>query len=528
MEPLGIFQRGDARQPGALVRYSIGIGLVGAAYLARLSLDPFLGQEPHPYATFYVAVAIAEFACGLGPAIMVLVFGFVASLWFIVPPRDALVVRGFADAMEILLYFLVSGTILLLMERLQKARSDLAANARALLETEQRFRSLAENLQDAIWLTSPDLKRCLYVNPAYSHIWNRSAEALSKDAFDWLNGIHCEDQPRIRQVFENRWVTEPIELEYRIQRPDGSVRWIRARSFPVRTDATRMVCAGHIAEDITLRKLMERARAKTREELERLVQERTARLSETVGELEHFSYALTHDMRAPLRAMRSYAEILKELWPASPPEGHEYCRRIITAAERMDLLICDSLNYAKIVREELPSHAVDLGKLVRGLIDTYPDLDLYKNHIEVVGELPGVMGHEAGLTQCLANLLSNAVKFRVPGRTPQIRIEAEKHEKMVRIIVTDNGMGIPKAAQHRLFGMFQRLTNQYEGTGIGLAIVRKVAERMGGSVGMVSEPGQGSRFWLELRPAPKMEQCLVRPDKEQTVSTSCSLSYPST
>jgi PAS domain S-box-containing protein len=506
------------RRPASL-RYAVAIALVALAFLCRLSLDPFLGQESHPYATFYIAVALAEFLCGFGPALVVLFLGLIASLWFIVPPRDAIVIRGLADAVEILLYFFVNGTILFLMEWLQKARQEAAANAllarqkqgeleadiaarlkaeEALQESEQRFRSLAENLQDAVWLSSIDSRKIWYVNPAYGRIWGRSAGALTADAFDWMHSIHNEDRLRVQQAFQRAGEIDGFELEYRLHRPDGSTRWVRSRGFPIRTAGAKLICTAHIAEDITVRKQMERARAKNREELERLVGERTARLQDTIGELEHFSYALTHDMRAPLRAMRSYAELVKELCPPTPTDIHEYCRRIITAAERLDLLICDSLNYAKVVRADLPSRPVDLGKLIADIINTYPNLELYQAHIQVVGELPVVLGHEAGLTQCFSNLLSNAVKFLMPGRPAEIRIWAEPRERRVRINVEDNGIGIPRSAQHRLFGMFQRLTNQNEGTGIGLAIVRKVVERMGGTVGAISEPGQGSRFWIEL------------------------------
>jgi len=516
-------------RPAAL-RYAVAIGFVALAFISRLSLDPFLGQESHPYATFYIAVALAEFLCGYGPALVVLFLGLIASLWFIVPPRDSLVIKGPADAVEILLYFFVTATIVLLMERLQKARQESAANAllarqkqveletdiaarlkteEALQESEQRFRSLAENLQDAVWLSSIEGGTIWYVNPAYDRIWGRSADSLAADAFAWMGGIDAEDRSRVQQAFERAGAAEPVELEYRLHRPDGSTRWIRSRGFPIKTAGPKLICRAHIAEDITARKLMERARAKTREELEHLVQERTARLQETIGELEHFSYALTHDMRAPLRAMRSYAEFVQELCPATPAEGHEYCRRIITAAERLDLLICDSLNYAKVVRAEFPLRPVDAGKLVADIIDTYPNLELYKAYIQVVGQLPVVLGHEAGLTQCFSNLLSNAVKFLVPGRRPEIRIWAEPEERRIRINVEDNGIGIPKSAQPRLFGMFQRLTNHNEGTGIGLAIVRKVIERMGGTVGAFSEPGRGSRFWIEL-PAPKPSHSFVR------------------
>jgi signal transduction histidine kinase len=111
------------------------------------------------------------------------------------------------------------------------------------------------------------------------------------------------------------------------------------------------------------------------------------------------------------------------------------------------------------------------------------------------------LGNESLLTQCFSNLLENAVKFVADGVQPRVRIWAEANGTFVRIWVKDNGIGIPKHAHTRLFGMFQKLDQQYEGNGIGLAIVRKVAQRMGGSVGVESQSGRGSRFWVELRAA---------------------------
>jgi PAS domain S-box-containing protein len=243
-------------------------------------------------------------------------------------------------------------------------------------------------------------------------------------------------------------------------------------------------------------------RRRAEEQLEALVRERTARLQEMMGELQHVSYAITHDMRAPLRAMSTFAGIiLDELTATSgaTPELVDACRRIITSASRLDQLIQDALNYTKAVLQELPQHPVDLERLLPSLIESYPNLQADKADIHIRNPLPTVLGEESLLTQCFSNLLGNAVKFVVPGTRPKIDIRVEPRGELVRITVEDNGIGIPQEAQRRLFGMFERLTSGYEGTGIGLAIVRKVVERMGGKVGVTSEPGQGSKFWVDLR-----------------------------
>jgi signal transduction histidine kinase len=232
--------------------------------------------------------------------------------------------------------------------------------------------------------------------------------------------------------------------------------------------------------------------------LERTVEERTAKLREMISELQHVSYAIAHDMRAPLRAMSAFAEMLLDESPSASVQSQDYCRRIVTGGRRLDKLIQDALNYNKAVLADLPLEPVDLSRLVRGLIDTYPNLHPKKAEIRIEGTLPSVLGNESLLTQCFSNLLGNAAKFVAPGIRPQVRIWTETTGDVGRIWVQDNGVGIPEHAQKRLFQMFQKLDNEYEGTGIGLAIVRKVVERMGGKVGVQSELGNGSRFWVEL------------------------------
>ncbi|HLH55173.1 MAG TPA: PAS domain-containing sensor histidine kinase [Verrucomicrobiae bacterium] len=225
-----------------------------------------------------------------------------------------------------------------------------------------------------------------------------------------------------------------------------------------------------------------------------------AKVQEMVGELEGVSYAIVHDMRAPLRAMEAFAYMLEQDSAGQTPvQRKDLARRIATAASRLDELIRDALAYNEVVLRPTTLHPVDLSKLLRELRETYPNLADDKVDLDVAENLPVVLGNEGLLTQCFANLLGNAVKFVAKGVRPRVRVWAETNNGMARIRVEDNGIGIPAHAQERLFGMFQRLTSEYEGTGIGLAIVRKVAERLGGRVGAESQPGRGSCFWVELR-----------------------------
>jgi len=141
-----------------------------------------------------------------------------------------------------------------------------------------------------------------------------------------------------------------------------------------------------------------------------------------------------------------------------------------------------------------------VGELVKEIIYSYPDWQPPKADIQIEGPLPRVMGHEGFLTQCISNLLSNAIKFVAPGTMPQVRVYAEDRDRFVRIFFKDNGIGIAPEHHARIFRMFERVypATEYEGTGIGLTIVRKAVERMGGSIGFESEIGKGSTFWIDL------------------------------
>jgi len=277
---------------------------------------------------------------------------------------------------------------------------------------------------------------------------------------------------------------------------------------PVRDSTGRIVGASKIARDITAQKETEKTLHEAQRELQVHAQElemtvgaRTEQLRSTVSELEAFCYSLSHDMRAPLRAIQSYSELILEsdaqkLGAAST----DYLKNVIKSAVRVDRLIQDVLAYTRLSRQEIVLEPVDVERLIQDIIQERPELQKPKAEIGIEGPLPPIMGHGASLTQCISNLLDNAVKFVAPGVKPRIRVYAEPLDHKMRLWFEDNGIGIDKAGQTKLFEMFQRVHGnyQYDGTGIGLAIVRKAVDRMKGDVGVESELGQGSRFWLQL------------------------------
>jgi len=261
--------------------------------------------------------------------------------------------------------------------------------------------------------------------------------------------------------------------------------------------------------DITDRKRVEKELRAAKNEISRQalelrikVAEHTIQLRQTISELEAFSYSVSHDMRSPLSAMRGFAEILLEDHSAQlDTQGIKYLEKIDAAAGRLDTLIQEVLAYTRALPGELKIEPVDLDVLVCQVIDTYPQLQSGQVDIQIKGVLPRIMGAKAGLTQCMSNLLTNAVKFVAPDINPQVKIHAQRIAGDIRLWVEDNGIGIAPKDQARIFQMFARVehTTAYEGTGLGLTIVRKAVERMGGQMGVESEVGQGSRFWIQLK-----------------------------
>jgi CheY-like chemotaxis protein len=258
------------------------------------------------------------------------------------------------------------------------------------------------------------------------------------------------------------------------------------------------VGASKIARDITELCKARKLAAKSQQELEGRVAELTA----AVAQLEEFSYSVSHDLRAPVRAMQGYAQTtLEDYGERLDERGREFLNNIIRGSTRLDRLVRDLLTYSHVARLDVVLQPVKLHPLVHDIISHYTEMQPPRARITVHPQLKSVMAHEPSLTQAISNLLSNAVKFVAPGVTPSVQVYCESRGDRLRLYIEDNGIGIQPEHRHRLFGLFQRIhpEGEHEGTGVGLAVVRKSVERMGGRVGMEpSKTGTGSKFWIEL------------------------------
>jgi PAS domain S-box-containing protein len=313
-----------------------------------------------------------------------------------------------------------------------------------------------------------------------------------------LEFVHPEDRTATAEhLMRIKMGTAPAYFENRYRCRDGSFRWLgwTAAPFP----AEQLVYI--FARDITSRKSAESEIKALNVELERRINE----LTEINKELEAFGYSISHDLRAPLRSIRSFAQFLRESSGALlNEEGMDYLRRVESAAKYMDLLLLDLLQYSRLNGTELDLVTVDLDSAVRDVLTSIErEVEDRKADVRVRSGLGSVRGHPATVRQVFYNLVSNGLKFVPPDQKPQIEIWTEPKNGVLRIWVADRGIGIAPQYHQRIFGLFQRLHSNeaYPGTGIGLALVRKGIERMGGRIGLESQSGQGTRFWFELSPA---------------------------
>ncbi|HEY9155780.1 MAG TPA: ATP-binding protein [Opitutaceae bacterium] len=234
--------------------------------------------------------------------------------------------------------------------------------------------------------------------------------------------------------------------------------------------------------------------------LEQRVAERTVRLQQVIEELESFSYSVSHDLRAPLRALTGYSEALLVDCKASlDPTAIHYAERIARAANSLDRLTCDLLIYTRVARQGITLERVDLDASLEEVLSHYPTVSEWQHCIQIDSPLGAVVAHSPSVVQCFSNLLENGIKFAKPGEEPKISVYSKADGTRRRIFFQDEGIGIAPENQEKMFGLFERLgRGETKGTGIGLAIVKKAVERMGAVMGLTSKINEGSCFWIEF------------------------------
>ena len=363
----------------------------------------------------------------------------------------------------------------------------------ALRRSEERFRTIFTQAPLGVALIDSDTGRICEVNPRFAEIAGRTREEMA--AVDWMAVTHPEDVQKDQDQMDlmNAGRIPGFNMDRRYRRPDGSYVWIDMTIAPITVEGDRRqhLC---MIKDISERKRMERR-----------VERRTASLAEANRELEAFSYSVSHELRTPLRAIDGFsARISRGYEGLLDDEGQRLFGQVRWNAQRMGQLIDDLLAFSQAGRGDLHLATVDMTRIAKtAFAEVVPDPASLGRISLSVGDLPEARGDALLLRRVWANLLSNAVKFSAARERPEIRVEGKAVEGEVVYSVGDNGVGFDMKYVDRLFGVFQRLHGQheFEGTGVGLALVRRIVSRHGGRVWAEGKVNEGATFFFTLGPA---------------------------
>lgn len=382
--------------------------------------------------------------------------------------------------------------------RLKKYSSERNQIMETLRESEVKYRRIVDNANEGIWVLSPD-KVVVFANARVAEMLGYADDELTgRQASDFL---FAEDVPDLQKRIENREQGLSEHFERRLRRKDGEPVWTIASGTPIFDDKHHFQGSIAMFTDITDRKRAEDEVQRLNQQLEQRVAERTAQLETANKELEAFSYSVSHDLRAPLRHIDGFLELLRaSLVPAPGEKSLHYMNVIASATKRMGILIDDLLSFSRMGRQELTRARVDLDELVHNVIgELEPETKGRVIHWQVA-KLPVVTGDRAMVRVALVNLISNALKFTKQRAQADIVIDCQRDDTETIISVRDNGAGFDMRYSSKLFSVFERLHNsgEFEGTGIGLANVHRVISRHGGRTWAEGKVDGGATFYFSL------------------------------
>ncbi|OWW21440.1 PAS domain S-box protein [Noviherbaspirillum denitrificans] len=389
-----------------------------------------------------------------------------------------------------------------MMEGVVFAMQDITERRRV-LETlrasEEKFAVAFRASPDAIIISDLDDGRFIDINEAGLRLTGYAREELiGRRADEFTFFENPEDRARMARAVRERGSIGGMEAAFRTRQGTSRIGLVAGERIEL--DGRAHVLS--VIRDITEQKCAEQEILKLNAELELRVMERTAQLAAANKELEAFSYSVSHDLKAPLRGIDGYSQLLEETASTRlDEEARLFLRNIRGGVAQMNALIADLLAYARMERRNLDNAVIDLRTCVDAVLQSYRNAPQNAG-IVLRCELPplAVRGDRDGLAIILRNLLDNAIKFSRNAPAPAIEAGAREDNGKVVLWVRDNGIGFDMKFHERIFDIFSRLhrPEDYPGTGVGLALVRKAAQRMGGKVWAESAPGQGATFYLEL------------------------------
>lgn len=354
--------------------------------------------------------------------------------------------------------------------------------------SESRFTTLADETPVMIWMTD-HTNLTYYFNKSWLDFRGRKLE--EEIGTGWFQGVHPDDTQAFNDIGHLIKNNINYSVEYRLKRHDGQYRYILEIGTP------RFLHDGGFGGymgsclDITDMKMAQVELANQTKELQR-----------SNEELEQFAYVASHDLQEPLRMISSYVQLISKRIESGKTEGlGDYMTFAVDGVNRIQALISDLLQYSRVNRKGSPFAQVDMNEVMK-IVTAHLMNRISETGAQVTYDsMPTLMGDSFQLIRLIQNLTENAIKFKVPDRTPTVHVGAEDRGDYWKFSIKDNGIGIDDKFYTRIFVIFQRLhaREEYEGTGIGLAVCKKIVERHGGDIWVESEQGKGSTFFFTVK-----------------------------
>jgi PAS domain S-box-containing protein len=497
-----------------LRRYGAALMAVVLATLLRMWLDPLL-ESRAPFSTYFVAIMFAAWYGGIGPSLMVMVVGALAADYFFIEPRGSLYLYNWVaydveHEVALGLYFLVGIVIALLSEslragrrRTEAARAELAEANRGLqieiaerkkaeqwlLESEQRFRAYFEQGLVGMVMLSAN-RDWIEANPRFCRLLGYSEKELMGKT--WVQLTHPDDLPAEENNFRQMLAkaVKGFVMDKRFLRRDGKIRYVSLSMQCMRQDNGDVDCILALVQDITDRKQNEQAIVQLNE-----------RLRNANQDLEGFTSSVCHDLRAPLRAIDGFAQILaKEYVLKLDEKAKEYFGHIHAGVQHMTALIDDLMKLSRVGHAAVQRESVDLSSVVRTITDALHKSEPQRTVDFAIQEGVIAVGDPNLLRVALENLLGNAWKYTSKHDKARIEFGVKDQDAQRVYFVRDDGAGFDMSSAEKLFGVFQRMhpASEFTGTGVGLATVARIVRAHGGRVWAEAEVERGATFFFTL------------------------------
>ncbi len=493
-------KRGPLSSPH--MRYGVSVGIAAAALLSYKVLVMLVGGALPTYLTFYPVVILTALFAGLGAGLLTTATAALLTAYFILPP-EGLAVSSLPDTVGLVIFSFNGTLISVTAELYHRARQRAADYAGELaIQEERKMAAEALQMKEARLHLAHDAAKAgawewdIHTN---KNVWSEELWKLyglephcCEPTYEaWRQTVHPDDREKVEQIVQGAAANHTeLNAEWRVRDRDGSLRWLMSRGRPFCDTEGQVVRYIGIVMDITERKQMEET-----------LKERSWQLEAANSELDSFAYSVSHDLRAPLRAIDGYARMILRMQGERFDENTTRQFNLIRDnAKIMGRLIDDLLALSRLGRAALSISLFDLEVLARDVWEEQKSYYADRSIEMTINPMPPATGDPSLIRQVLINLLSNAVKFSKARETPRIEIGGWRGETENVYYVRDNGVGFDMHYHDKLFGVFQRLHSgtDYEGSGVGLSIVQRIIHRHGGQVWAEGEIENGATFYFSL------------------------------